>query len=398
MPGCGRAPGAGPARGDRRRPDTPGAGASRHLFTEADPERRTLITCSPWPPRPPSCAGSPSSPAGQGRGKPRPWPDCWRFSTSRRSPGAPRRHSSPWRRRRESSARLEEAVRKRRPIGPGSTGDRAQRLLGSGGTTLHRLLGFNAGNRTRFRHNRSTRFPTMSWSSTRPPWSSLSHHGPIARGATLRRSPDYRGRPRATGVGRSWRRARRHRRTRFGRHCMDETEAATGRGHRATPFPPETTARSPIGDGMVLLRNVQRHSGAIAAFARAIRRATPTRRWRSSASGDSNVDWLASIRRIRRTRAARGDPRLRGPGAVVPSLSRLGPVTPTTPSRPGELPSPLRHRRGPEGVATWMEHIEKLAQGRGRGLRHRRRWYLGRPLIVTENDYALTSTTATPGW
>ncbi len=41
------------------------------------------------------------------------------------------------------------------------------------------------------------------------------------------------------------------------------------------------------------------------------------------------------------------------------------------------------HRRGEHGAATWNEHIEGwLPEAAGR-------WYVGRPLLVTENDYSL---------
>ena len=58
----------------------------------------------------------------------------------------------------KAAARLEEAVR----AGAGSMpvdADVQERLGALTGVTLHRLLGFNPGNRTRFRHNRLNRLP-----------------------------------------------------------------------------------------------------------------------------------------------------------------------------------------------------------------------------------------------
>jgi exodeoxyribonuclease V alpha subunit len=47
------------------------------------------------------------------------------------------------------------------------------------------------------------------------------------------------------------------------------------------------------------------------------------------------------------------------------------------------------HRRGPHGVATWTERIEGwLAEELDRFATDER-WYVGRPLLVTENDYGL---------
>jgi exodeoxyribonuclease V alpha subunit len=42
------------------------------------------------------------------------------------------------------------------------------------------------------------------------------------------------------------------------------------------------------------------------------------------------------------------------------------------------------HRRGPEGVATWTDRMESWTASD-----ERERWYAGRPLLVTENDYEL---------
>lgn len=43
------------------------------------------------------------------------------------------------------------------------------------------------------------------------------------------------------------------------------------------------------------------------------------------------------------------------------------------------------HRHGPYGVSTWMARIEAWLESE----LDRGRWYLGRPLLVTENDYSL---------
>jgi len=43
------------------------------------------------------------------------------------------------------------------------------------------------------------------------------------------------------------------------------------------------------------------------------------------------------------------------------------------------------HRHGPYGVSTWMARIEAWLESE----LERGRWYLGRPLLVTENDYSL---------
>jgi exodeoxyribonuclease V alpha subunit len=47
------------------------------------------------------------------------------------------------------------------------------------------------------------------------------------------------------------------------------------------------------------------------------------------------------------------------------------------------------HRRGPHGVAPWMERIERWLADSVDGMGAEGAWYVGRPLLVTENDYGL---------
>ena len=47
------------------------------------------------------------------------------------------------------------------------------------------------------------------------------------------------------------------------------------------------------------------------------------------------------------------------------------------------------HRRGPYGVATWTARMEGWLPPSSRTWTREERWYVGRPLLVTENDYEL---------
>ena len=47
------------------------------------------------------------------------------------------------------------------------------------------------------------------------------------------------------------------------------------------------------------------------------------------------------------------------------------------------------HRRGPYGVATWTARMEGWLAAELAGLDPEDRWYVGRPLLVNENDYEL---------
>ena len=99
-----------------------------------------------------------------------PWPGSWRCSTSRPSAAAARPPrialAAPTG---KAAARLEEAVRPGPTTCRSTTRSRDAAARPAGGT-IHRLLGFNPGNRTRFRHDRPTGCPTTSSWSTRPPW------------------------------------------------------------------------------------------------------------------------------------------------------------------------------------------------------------------------------------
>jgi exodeoxyribonuclease V alpha subunit len=47
------------------------------------------------------------------------------------------------------------------------------------------------------------------------------------------------------------------------------------------------------------------------------------------------------------------------------------------------------HRRGPYGVATWSAQVEAWLAAAVPGFAATGSWYVGRPLLVTENDYTL---------
>jgi exodeoxyribonuclease V alpha subunit len=47
------------------------------------------------------------------------------------------------------------------------------------------------------------------------------------------------------------------------------------------------------------------------------------------------------------------------------------------------------HRRGPYGVATWTDHVERWLTSSVSGYGEGGEWHVGRPLLVTQNDYAL---------
>ena len=47
------------------------------------------------------------------------------------------------------------------------------------------------------------------------------------------------------------------------------------------------------------------------------------------------------------------------------------------------------HRRGPAGASTWMGVVERWLASEIEGFAEEGAWFVGRPLLVTENDYSL---------
>ena len=300
----------------------------------------------------------------------------------------------------KAAARLEEAVHRAAPDLATAPVVRAQ-LLGVEASTLHRLLGWKPGSHSRFRHDRTNRLPYDVVLVDETSMVSLSLMarlveavragarlvlvgdpgqltsieagvvlgdvvGPAARGLVL--SPDAR--------------------ARLGRAVGGDVSAAD---------PPEDAA---VADGIVLLDRVRRYGKRIGAVADAVR----------SGDADRVVDVL---------RAGGGEPDgddheagevvwheadIASPeGEPAAAMLREEAVSSVravvAAARAGDARDALAalgafrllcaHRRGPHGVATWTEHIERwLADDLDR-FDVDGRWYVGRPLLVTANDRGL---------
>jgi exodeoxyribonuclease V alpha subunit len=290
----------------------------------------------------------------------------------------------------KAAARLEEAVR----AGAADMGldddDIRQRLQGLRGTTLHRLLGFNPGNRTRFRHDRSnplrhdvvvvdeTSMVALSMmarllESIRSDARLILVGDPeqlasVEAGAVL---GDIVG-PASTGL------------------CMGSAARARLEAVTRYPVPEDPGGRhSAIGDGVVSLRHVHRHRGGIAALARAIQRGDVDAAMAVLEEGDSNVEWIPA----EAAQSAAGDV-----GAIRALAVRSGREA-IEAAKSGDARGALEalggfrllcaHRRGPEGVTTWTQLIEGWLLSEVEDFSLGGDWYVGRPLIVTENDHAL---------
>ena len=149
------------------------------------------------------------------------------------------------------------------------------------------------------------------------------------------------------------------------------------------------TSTSPISDGIVVLRRVHRFGGAIADLAAAIRRGDADAHHRRAARRPSR-DLVGGGRRRRRPAPDSNPIREQ----IVESSRRL-----TDAARAGDARTALdalgamrvlcAHRRGPSGVAGWTAQIERWLAESIDGYAVDGPWYIGRPLLVTENDYGL---------
>jgi exodeoxyribonuclease V alpha subunit len=241
----------------------------------------------------------------------------------------------------KAAARLTEAVHEeaaRMPVGD----EVRARLLGLEASTLHRLLGWRPGTRSRFRHDRGNRLPhdvVIVDETSMVSLSLMARLVEAVRGDArliLVGDPDQLASIEAGAV-------------------LGDIVAA---GH----------------DGVVTLDHVYRFGAGIERLAEAIRRGDGD----GTMAALEGVTWIAepedavepvralamaAARDVRRA-AELGD----GPGAIRAL---------------GAFRLLCAHRRGPYGVSGWTARIEGwLGNEPGE-------WYVGRPLLVTENDYGL---------
>jgi exodeoxyribonuclease V alpha subunit len=134
------------------------------------------------------------------------------------------------------------------------------------------------------------------------------------------------------------------------------------------------------GDGIVVLDRVHRYGHGIDMLATAVRGGDADAVLDVLAQGPVGVTWTEDPDAIREEAVAAGR-----------ALFEAG--------RAGDAPAALRalgdfrvlcaHRRGPSGVATWTGAVERWLADAVPGFTAEPRWYPGRPLLITENDYGL---------
>jgi len=329
----------------------------------------------------------------------------------------------------KAAARLEQAVHEEAAELPVDDVVRAQ-LLALRASTLHRLLGRSPGSHSRFRHGRQLRLPHDLVLVDETSMVSLSLMGrlveavrPDARlvlvgdpgqlaaieagdvlgdivGPALQapRIGPRRAAPlaRVTGIDATRLTGDDTPATIAPRTGGDTSAAGVRRAddapvtgaHSADPGAPRRAGTDGIGDGIVVLDRVYRHEAGIARLADAIRRGDADAVL-AALRASEDVTWIDVDVADPTAQPALAPLR---EGAVAAAGDALAAA------RAGDSRAALAalgrfrllcaHRRGPAGVASWTGRIEGWLQAQA-SVRAEQRWYAGRPLLVTRNDYEL---------
>ena len=289
----------------------------------------------------------------------------------------------------KAAARLEEAVHEAAGRLDAGEAVRAQ-LLALGGVTLHRLLGRRPRTHSRFRHHRGNRLPHDIVVVDETSMVSLSLMGRLVEAVR----PDARlilvGDPGQltsieagavlgdiVGPAADGPRMRAPARARLAEATGDAVPGAA-------------VADAPVGDGIVVLDRVHRFGAGIAALAAAVRHGDADAAVDVLAAAPEGVTWLP---------VDAGDPAAEAALAPVRAGAVAAARAVVAAARAGEARDALAalgtfrllcaHRRGEHGVATWMARVEAWLGAALEDLDPAAPWYAGRPLLVTENDYAL---------
>jgi exodeoxyribonuclease V alpha subunit len=253
----------------------------------------------------------------------------------------------------KAAARLEEAVHAA-ALALDADPPVRELLLGLSASTLHRLLGWRPGHYSRFRHHRGNRLPHDVVIVDETSMVSLSMMARLVEAV--------RPQARLVLVGDP------------GQLTSIEAGAVLGDIVKAG------------GDGVVVLERVYRFGAGIDALANAIRTGDADAAVEALAGGHADVTWLDvdpgtpeaqdALAPVREGAVAAAsaviDAARRGDGrAAIDAL--------------GAFRVLVGHRLGDHGVSVWNARIESWLAGR----LERARWYPGRPLLITENDYSL---------
>jgi exodeoxyribonuclease V alpha subunit len=257
----------------------------------------------------------------------------------------------------KAAARLQEAVHDetaRLPVGESVR----ELLMALRASTLHRLLGWRPGSHSRFAHDRGNRLPHDVVIVDETSMVSLSLMARLVEAV--------RPEARLILVGDPGQ--------------LTSIEAGVVLGDIVD------SGSRPPGEGIVVLERVHRYGGGIAKVADAIRHGDGDGTVAALRAAPGDVTWLsmdvheteaglelvrdrAVVAGLELATAARA-------GAAVEALAALG-----------RFRLLCAHRRGPYGVSDWTSRIQGWLAADIEDIEQRD--YVGRPLLVTENDYEL---------
>jgi len=256
----------------------------------------------------------------------------------------------------KAAARLVEAVHEE-AAGLDVSDDVRARLGALDASTLHRLLGWRPGSHSRFRHGRGNRLPHDVVIVDETSMVSLSLMARLVEAVRAEARLILVGDP--------------------GQLTSIEAGAVLG-----DIVGPDASAAG----GIVVLDRVHRYGGSIARVAEAIRRG----------DADAVVEALGAVTWIPVDPADPDASASLGPvhdGAVTTARAVIDAAGAGAGEAALEALGGFRvlcaHRRGPHGVAAWTSQIETWLTEEIDGFGTEGDWYVGRPLLVTENDYGL---------
>ncbi len=259
------------------------------------------------------------------------------------------------------------------------------RLLTLGASTVHRLLGRHPASANRFRHNRDNRLP---------------HDVVIVDETSMMSLPlmarlleAVREDARLVLLG--------------DQEQLASVEAGAVLGDIVGPAAaglPASSGAGPVGACITVLRANHRFRGPLEALANAVRAGDEDAVMAALSEGTSEVvpertaagvrpEQASSTRWLAVEVASASDAALEPVRSAVCSLGRLLADAGRCGDGPGalEVLGQLRllcaHRAGPAGASTWNANVEHWLAGDVVGSEGG--WYVGRPVIVTQNDYSL---------
>jgi exodeoxyribonuclease V alpha subunit len=283
----------------------------------------------------------------------------------------------------KAAARLQEAVHgetARLPV----AGSVRELLMGLRASTLHRLLGRRPGSHSRFAHDRGNRLPHDVVIVDETSMVSLSLMARLVEAV--------RPEARLILVGDPAQLASIEAGVVLGDIVGPAADLDAGAALEDIVGPAaDVDAGAAIAAGIVVLDRVHRYGGGIAALADAIRRGDGDRAVTVLSEAPAGVTWLrvdvgethyvdSELALVRSRAVAAGSALFEAAraGAGIGALSALG-----------GFRLLCAHRRGPYGVSDWTSRVVAWLSASLSDLDVEQRDYIGRPLLVTENDYEL---------